>query len=101
MKSFHLFQSSHNPWTSGLRLALLNAILAAFCIVSFIGVLYIVSRINQLRLANDSTLTELPFPYPVLMLLYVMMFLIAWIWFGRHLSGVWREKTITTLAASR
>lgn len=101
MKPFHLFRPGQNPWANGLRLALLNATLAAFSIISFMGVLSIISWINQLRFASGtSPSSELPFPYLVLMLLYAILFLVAWVWFGRCLPGTRREKIIAVLVGS-
>jgi hypothetical protein len=101
MKPFRLFQPGQNPWSNGLRLALLNATLAAFSVISFMGVLYTISWINQLRFAKGaSPSSELPFPYLVLMLLYAILFLVVWIWFGRRLHGIWQERIITVLIGS-
>ena len=97
MKLSRLLRSTQTPWANGLRLAVLNAGLAAFSIVSFLGVLAIVSWINQLRLASGNNSSALPFPYLLLMLLYAILFLLAWGSFGRGLSGSWREKIITVL----
>ena len=100
MNPSHLFQLGRNPWTSGLLLALLNAALAVFSVASFMGVLFVVSWLNQLRLADHSASSELPFPYPALMLLDAMLFLVAWIWFGRRLPNVGRERFITALVGA-
>ncbi len=101
MKPFRLFLPGQNPWGNGLRLALLNAVLAAFSVLSFLGVLSIISWINQLQYARGAgPSSELPFPYPVLMLLYAILFIIAWIWFGRRLTGTRRERIIATLVGS-
>ena len=101
MKPFRLLQPGQNPWVNGLRLALLNATLAACSTISFLGVLSIISWINQLRFANGaSPSSELPFPYLVLMLVYAILFLVAWVWFGRRLPGTRREKIIAGLVGS-
>lgn len=64
-------------------------------IVSFLGILSIVSVINQLRFAKGaSPSSELPLPYLVLMLLYAILFLVTWAWFGRCLSGTRWEKSL-------
>lgn len=100
MNPLRLFQPGRNPWRNGLRLALLNGTLAAFCIGSFLGVLWIVSWLNQLRLAIYGPSSELPFPYPVLLLLYAVLCLIAWVWFARRLPNARRARIITALVGS-
>lgn len=98
MNLFRLFQPGQNPWTNSLRLAFLNAVLAAFSAFSFLGVLYLISWINHLRYASGAnSSSELPFPYPILMLLYAVLFPVAWIYFGRRLSGTRQERIITGL----
>src|SRR5512138_113051 len=98
MNLFRLFQPGQNPWVNGIRLAFLNAVLVAFSILSFLGVLYLISWINQFRYANGANpSSELPFPYLVLMLLYAVVFLAAWIWFGRRLHGTRQEWIVTGL----
>lgn len=100
MKPSCLFQSGGNPWINGLRLALLNITLAAFSGCSFMGVLFFVARLNRLGLANDSTSSEVPFPYLVLMLMYLILFFAAWFLFARHLTNGRRERTITILVGA-
>ena len=100
MKPFQAFQTGQNPWSKGARLALLNAALAAFSIASFLGVLNVITSINQQRLSNGGALPELSFPYPVLMLFYVVMFLTAWVWVGRRFYGTRREKIIAALVGA-
>ena len=74
------FRLDENPWMNGLRFAVLNAILAGFCAFSFVGTLFAV------------TMVELPFPYPLLFGLYILLFLGAWVWFGRRLPGNRRAR---------
>ncbi len=100
MRPFRLFQPGANPWLNGLRLALLNIALAAFSACSFMGVLFFVARLNRLALANDSTSPELPFPYPVLMLMYSILFLAAWFLFAHRLTNGRRERAIATLVGA-
>jgi hypothetical protein len=96
-----LFQTGQNPWTNGLRLLLLNAALAGFSGGSFMGVLFLVSWINHLRLARGGSASdELPFPYLVLMGLYTILFVFAWIWFGRRLPYSWRARIITAVVGA-
>lgn len=98
MQIKNLLQLSQNPKANGLRLALLNGLIATFCVVSFFGVLLIISLFNQrIYVTDGSASAEIPFPYPLLMLLYVVMFLITWIWFGRGLPSSHRDKMITAL----
>lgn len=100
MKPFCLFRPGKNPWINGLRLALLNVTLAAFSVGSFMGVLLIISWLDRLARDHYGTWSGLPFPYPVLLLLYSIMFTLAWFWFGRRLSKVRRDRTITTLVGA-
>ena len=100
MKPSFLCQFGGNPWINGLRLALLNIMLAAFSGCSFIGVLSFVAWLNRLGLANDSTSSEVPFPYPALMLMYSILFFAAWFLFARRLTNGRRERTITTLVGA-
>lgn len=88
MSRYRLFQFGHNPWANGLRLALLNAVLASFCIISFLGTLSAVVMLSRWRFANSGNpSTSVPFPYPLLLLLYMLIFLFAWLWCGRRLPG--------------
>ncbi len=88
MSRYRLFQFGGSPWTNGLRLALLNAGLAIFCIVSFLGTLFVVTSLSRRRFAGSGDpSTSVPFPYPVLLLAYGLMFLLAWAWCGRRLPG--------------
>ena len=52
MKIQQLFQLSQTPKANGLHLALLNAVLAIFCIINFMGVLFIITSISHLRFTN-------------------------------------------------
>lgn len=61
MNPFRLFQPGQNPWANGLRLALLNGALAVFSAISFLGVLYLISWINQLRYASGAISTLILF----------------------------------------
>lgn len=82
------FQFRENHLGNGLRLALLNSVLAVFCILSFLGTLGAVTLLSTWRaLVIGDQSAYMPFPYPVLLLLYVALFIIAWVRFGRRLRG--------------
>lgn len=88
-----------NPWTNGWRLALLNAGLAAFCIISFMGILFAVELLSNWRMVANGgdPSAEIPFPYLLLLALYALIYLLAWLWFGRRLSGTQPERRLTAL----
>jgi hypothetical protein len=91
-----IVQLSQNPKANGLRLALLNTLLAAFCIVSFLGVLTVITAINQNIYANGGAPADaIPFPFPLLLLLYAALFPVVWMWFGGRLPGSQRERSVT------
>lgn len=101
MWRYRLFILSHNPWANGLRLALLNAVLAGFCVASFLGTLVAVVWLSRWRLARSGDpSTSVPFPYPLLLLLYVLMFLGAWWWYGRRLPGSRRARLQAALVGA-
>jgi hypothetical protein len=96
-----LFRFSHNPWDNGLHLALLNIGLAAFCATSFLAVLLGVSWLNRIMLARGgSPSAELPFPYPLLLLFYVIVFLVAWIRFGQRLPAGGQKRLLTAFVGA-
>jgi hypothetical protein len=88
-----------NYLADGLRLALLNALLAGLSGGSFVGTLLVVTAINHHYLAQNSRSRELAFPYRVLFILYVLGFLVSWIWCGRRLPGKANTKTAVVGAA--
>ena len=69
------FQLNQIPWRAGFHLAILNSMIGVFCAVSFVGTLLLVTALG------------FPFPYPILFMLYIVLCLLAWVWFGRRLTG--------------
>ena len=95
------FVYDSNPWENGLRLALLNVALAVFCIVSFLGTLLVVTSLNRLNPNRvGSPFSEVPVPYPLLLLLYAIMFLISWVRFGHRLPYAGRARFRTALVGT-
>lgn len=76
MQKKQQLQLNQIPWREGFQLVVLNTIVGTFCAVSFIGTLLLVTALG------------FPFPYPILFLLYIVVCLVAWVWFGRRLTGV-------------
>lgn len=80
---FHL---GLNPWINGIRLAVLNGILAASCVIGFLGSLYAVILLAEwARGITRDPAFLIPFPFPLLLLLYGLMFVVAWFLFARRL----------------
>ena len=72
-------------WYDGFRLVILNFIVATFCAASFFGTLFLVTAV------------QLPFPYPLLFILYIVLCLGSWVWFGRRLAHNSRHRLYTAL----
>lgn len=88
---------SLNPWHCGLQLLALNGLLAAFSCLSFVGGIQGIAWINHLRLAQNPPAGEIPFPYPVLLLLYAVLFTVTAFRFARRLAPLpGRDKMIAT-----
>lgn len=95
------FAPGSNPWRDGVYLMLLNAALAALCAGTFLGTLAAVSWFNAFRMSRGARPSaDIPFPYPVLFLLYTTAFLAAWGWFGRRLPEARRARLVTALVGS-
>ena len=94
MEKGNWFQLGQNPWGNGLRLAVLNAALAVFCIISFLGLLEATVLLSTWLMSarGGDPSAMVPFPFPVLLLLYAALFLITWFRFGRRLAGTRRDK---------
>jgi hypothetical protein len=83
-----LLPHSDDPRAHGLRLLLLNSGLAVFCTAIFLGSLFAVSSLNALLHAcGGSPSAELPFPYPLVLLLDAIVCAVAWFWFARRLPS--------------
>ena len=96
-----LLRCSANPWANGLRLMLLNFVLAVLCSTSFLGCLGVVSSINAFRLAHGRAASgEWPFPFATLLLLYAVIYLFSWWWFGRRLPYGGRARLHTALVGA-
>ncbi|HSH02545.1 MAG TPA: hypothetical protein VLL52_08505 [Anaerolineae bacterium] len=97
MKVMNLLPADKVDWRLGWQLAGLNAVVAGFSGVSFLLVLYGLSAVNHWRLAADGGARPWPFPYPILFLLYGVMFMGAWWWFGRRLTVTGRDRVAVVL----
>jgi hypothetical protein len=92
---------SDDPWANGLRLTLLNAVLALFSMISFLGILMGVSAFNQYQQAlGQSPSSEIPFPFAVLLLIDTVLLLTAWVWFGRRLPIAGRARWVASLVGA-
>lgn len=88
----------NQPRADGIRLMVLNGVLSIFCSVSFLGTLLAVSSYNAFQqLHGSSPSAEMPFPFPVLFLIYTGLFLGAWYWFGRRLPSTGRARLLTAV----
>lgn len=91
------FTLGENPWSNGLRLAALNSLLAVFCIGSFLGTLGTVALLSTwLMSATGNPRSFIPFPYPLLLLLYVVIFITAWVLFAKRLPKSTRRQIFQT-----
>ena len=95
MQTQQIFAFSQNPWANGVRMALLNLFLAMFCAGTFFGTLAVVSLYNQCLYANGGSAADsLPFPFLPLFLLYAILLPVVWLWLGRRLPHVGRERML-------
>lgn len=81
-----LFAKNANPWVCALQLMVMNVLLAVFCSGTFVGGIQLVAWVNHRRLAMDHAASEMPFPYPVLLILYAILFIAASRWFAKRLA---------------
>ena len=81
-------------WTDGIHLAALNSALALFSVISFMGVLGATVLLSNWLISENpaSRSAGVPFPFPVLFLLYALLFIVAWFRFGRRLTGTRKER---------
>lgn len=71
---------------SGLVLGMLNLALAVLCAITFFGTLAVTLGMSEwLRSLTGNLWISVPFPAPVLLLIYVVVFLLAWALFARRL----------------
>ena len=72
-----------------------------FCAATFLGVLFGVSTLNHyLQSRGNSPSSEVPFPFAVLFLAYVVLFLTTWVWFGRRLPNAGRPRWVAALVGA-
>lgn len=82
---------------NGFRLAALNGVIAVFCVLSFMGSLFLLAVLSlwlMSKIGDPPTL--IPFPIPLLFLLYVIIFIAAWTWFAGRLPGGRPAQTLKT-----
>ncbi len=90
------FKPNDNYLKNSFLLAVLNGAIALFCIVSFMGVLFVTAMINDWIIANSGLSATIPFPAPILLLIYPFLFIAAWIFYARSLPDMLKKEILLT-----
>ena len=75
---------------------MLNLGMALACGITFFGVLKITMFLSWLRYSTGNPSTPVPFPVPLLLLLYVVAFVAMWTRFAKGLQPRPRSRAIQT-----
>lgn len=91
------FQRRSDPRIDALILGLLNFTMALLCGIIFFGVLGVTVLLSGwLRASTGDPAASVPFPFPVLVLLYVVAFVIMWVRFAKGLQPRPKSQAIQT-----
>lgn len=97
MQLLHRFQHWSDPRKDAMVLGALNVGMALVCGITFFGVLAITGFLSWwLRSSTGNPAAYVPFPYPVLLLLYVVALLVVWTRFAKGLQPRPRSRAIQT-----
>lgn len=98
MSMTQFFRFTGGIWSDGVRIALMNVLLAAGCSGTFLGTLAAISALNERGLArNGSSAQDIPFPYMTLLVSYAVICPAVWVWIGWRLPATGQPRFWTSL----
>lgn len=97
MQLLRSFRQWSDPRKDALILGVLNFSMASLCGITFFGVLAITVFLSgRIRSSTGNPAASVPFPVPVLFLLYVIAFVVMWTLFAKRLEPRPRSRAIQT-----